>query len=234
MKIVILSGAGLSAESGIETFRSDTGLWANHDVNKVASLKGFRNNPTLVHDFYNDRRAQLQNVEPNAAHFALAKLEKVDGLEVLHVTQNVDNLCERAGSKNLIHMHGELLKARCQMCGEVFDGDGETSVSESCPECGFTSKWGGLRPHIVWFGEMPFKMNEIEKAISNCDIFVAIGTSGKVYPAAGLVKIAKSYGAKTILINRDEPDNLLDFDQIIQGKASIEVPKWVGQLLNGG
>lgn len=158
MKIIVLSGAGLSAESGIETFRAEDGLWANHSVEAVATIEGFNADPILVHKFYNERRRQLKEVEPNAAHYALSKLEKTPGIELFHVTQNIDDLCERAGVKKLVHMHGELLKCRCLMCDEVIEWESDVSIHTPCPECGFKSEWGGIRPHIVWFGEMPMQI----------------------------------------------------------------------------
>jgi NAD-dependent deacetylase len=231
MKIVVLSGAGLSAESGIETFREKDGLWNNYPVNEVATLEGFTDNPALVHGFYNERRRKLQTVKPNAAHYALAELENSPGIELFHVTQNIDDLCERAGSKKVVHMHGELLKCRCLMCSEVVCRDRDTNTELKCQKCGFTSKWGGLRPHIVWFGEMPMHMDEIEAALKNCDLFAAIGTSGKVYPAAGFVQTAKEFGKKTVLLNKDAVDNNGYFDEVITGKASQIVPKWVKSLI---
>ncbi|MDD5597932.1 MAG: NAD-dependent deacylase [Victivallaceae bacterium] len=230
MKIVVLSGAGLSAESGIETFRAKDGLWANHSVDAVATVEGFNADPALVHKFYNERRMQLKEVEPNAAHYALAKLEKTPGIDLFHVTQNIDDLCERAGAKELIHMHGELLKCRCIACAEVMDWRRDTNIHTTCPECGFKSEWGGIRPHIVWFGEMPMRMNEIEKALQSCDLFVAIGTSGKVYPAARFVQIAKDAKAKTLLLNKDPAENSYLFDNSIIGNATEIVPKWVKSL----
>ncbi len=227
MKIVVLSGAGLSAESGIQTFREKDGLWENYPVEEVASMEGFTSNPSLVHTFYNERRQQLQTVEPNAAHKALADLEQTPGIELFHVTQNIDDLCERAGCRNVVHMHGELLKCRCLMCGKVIAWNQDTDIETACPECGFISEWGGLRPHIVWFGEMPLRMNEIEAAITDCDLFAAIGTSGKVYPAAGFVSLAKGYGKKTVLLNKDAADNDNLFDEVITGNAGAVVPPWV-------
>ena len=230
MKIVVLSGAGLSAESGIETFRAKDGLWANHSVADVATVEGFTADPALVHKFYNERRRQLKEVEPNAAHYALAKLEKILGIDLFHVTQNIDDLCERAGAENLVHMHGELLKCRCLMCAEVIKWERDVSIHIPCPKCGFKSEWGGIRPHIVWFGEMPMRMNEIENALNNCDLFVAIGTSGKVYPAADFVNIAKSAKAKTLLLNKDPAENNHLFDDSIIGNATEIVPQWVDSL----
>jgi NAD-dependent deacetylase len=230
MKIVVLSGAGLSAESGIETFRDKDGLWENHPVDEVATMDGFTANPILVHKFYNERRRQLQKVKPNAAHYALAELEGCPEVELFHVTQNIDDLCERAGCENVVHMHGELLKCRCLMCAQVVDWHNNTDIDMSCPKCGFTSEWGSLRPHIVWFGEMPMRMKEIETAIEKCDLFVAIGTSGKVYPAAGFVSAAITFDKKTILLNKHEADNNDDFNEIIIGSASQVVPAWVSSL----
>ena len=232
MKIVILSGAGLSAESGIETFRAKDGLWANHSVDDVATMAGFTANPTLVHNFYNARRRQLKTVKPNAAHYALAKLETMPDIELLHVTQNIDDLCERAGEQKLIHLHGELLKCRCLMCAEVIDWQRDASIDISCPKCGFNSEWGAIRPHVVWFGEMPLQMNTIETALKSCDLFVAIGTSGKVYPAANFVQLAQNGQAKTLSLNKDPAANNQLFDNSITGNATEIVPQWVDSLKN--
>jgi len=183
MKIVILTGAGISAESGISTFRDAGGLWENHPIEEVATPEGFARNPALVHRFYNLRRLALKTVEPNAAHIALAKLETeltVKGGQLTLVTQNVDNLHERGGSKSVIHMHGELTSIRCTACGARQKYEGETSTEMPCPNCNTPA----LRPDIVWFGEMPFFMHGIEAALEGCDLFVSIGTSGAVYPAA--------------------------------------------------
>ena len=180
MKIVILSGAGLSAESGIRTFRGVDGLWEGSSTSKVATLKGFQKNPDSVHRFYNERRKDVQKANPNATHFALAKLEHIPEIELFHVTQNIDDLCERAGCKYVHHMHGEVLKCRCLLCGDIFECIDDINTGVKCPSCNFTSEWGSLRPHIVWFGETPFGLPKIEKAIKSCDLFVAIGTSGKV------------------------------------------------------
>ena len=230
MRIVVLSGAGLSAESGIETFRAADGLWENHSVDAVATREGFTADPKLVHKFYNDRRRQLKEVKPNAAHYALAKLETMPGIELFHVTQNIDDLCERAGATNLVHMHGELLKCRCLRCAKIIQWERDVSIRIACPECGFKSEWGGIRPHIVWFGEMPLYMKEIEDALSNCDLFVAVGTSGLVYPAANFVQMVKSAKAKTLLLNKDPAANNRLFDDVIVGKASEVVPQWVESL----
>ncbi len=232
MNIVVLSGAGLSAESGIETFRDKDGLWANHPVDEVATMDGFTANPTLVHNFYNERRRQLKDVSPNAAHYALAELEKTPGIDLFHVTQNIDDLCERAGEKNVVHMHGELLKCRCLMCSTVVKWNGDTNIDLECPSCGFTSEWGSLRPHIVWFGEIPMRMQEIEDALRSCDLFAAIGTSGQVYPAAGFVNIANSCGKQTVLLNKEVTGQNY-FEEVIQGNAGTIVPAWVDKLKKG-
>ena len=188
--IVVLTGAGISAESGIETFRAAEGLWANHHVDDVATLEGFARNPQLVYAFYNQRRRQLltPEISPNAAHSALAKFEHEFGGEFLLVTQNVDNLHERAGSENLIHMHGELLKMSCLNSKLIFDVSEDFDYDTQCRCC---RSAGNLRPHVVWFGEMPLQMNRINRALENCDMFVAIGTSGNVYPASGFYQTAK-------------------------------------------
>ena len=230
MKIVVLSGAGLSAESGIETFRAKDGLWENHSVDAVATFEGFAADPNLVHKFYNDRRRQLKEVEPNAAHYALAKLEKMPGIELFHVTQNIDDLCERAGATRLVHMHGELLKCRCLTCSKVIKWECDAGIDAKCPRCGLKSELGAIRPHIVWFGEMPLYMNEIDNALQGCDLFVAIGTSGKVYPAANFVQIAKSASVKTLLLNKDPAENNYRFDYSIIGNATEIVPQWINSL----
>ncbi len=230
MNIFILSGAGLSAESGLATFRGKDGLWMGQPVNDVASLEGFRNDSFSAHIFYNERRWDVLNVVPNAAHYALAELENMPGVELFHVTQNIDDLCERAGAKHTVHMHGEILKCRCLMCAKIFEWLDGTSNVTPCPVCGFTSEWGGIRPHVVWFGEMPFYMDRIERQLKACDLFVAIGTSGKVYPAARFVKKAKREGVKTLLINKEAPDNHSLFDCMRTGPASQLVPEWVAEL----
>lgn len=230
-RVVVLTGAGISAESGIRTFRASDGLWEDHRIEDVASPEGFRRNPALVQHFYNMRRAQLlePQIQPNAAHLALAQLESALGDHFLLVTQNVDNLHERAGSKRLLHMHGELLKARCVRTGKVFPFDGEINAETVCSCC---QKTGTLRPHIVWFGEIPLHMDEIERAISQCDIFLSIGTSGAVYPAAGFVQLASYAGAKTIEINLEAAANQSAFETHIYGMAGQKVPEWVQIFLN--
>jgi NAD-dependent deacetylase len=228
--IVILTGAGISAESGVPTFRGSDGLWEGHRIEDVASPEGFQRDPALVQHFYNQRRAALTKVEPNAAHLALARLEQALGEDhVTLITQNVDDLHDRAGSKHLLHMHGELLKARCLACNAVSPWAADILDDSICPAC---STKGKLRPHIVWFGEMPLYMDEIESALIRVDLFVAIGTSGKVYPAAGFVRMAAHSGADTIEFNLEPSDVSADFDEHRVGPASVEVTKWVDQVLS--
>ena len=223
--IVILTGAGISAESGVRTFRDAGGLWEGHRVEKVATPEGFARNPGLVHGFYNARRRQLAEVQPNAAHFALAELERHWPGEVLLVTQNVDDLHERAGSRNLIHLHGELLKARCGACGRVHSWLEDLGTGTPCPACGTTA----LRPHIVWFGELPFELPRIYDALEHCGLFLAIGTSGLVYPAAGFVEAAQS--AHTVEMNLQPTEVADGFREHLLGPATEQVPAFVEQLL---
>ena len=226
--IVVLTGAGISAESGIETFRAAEGLWANHHVDDVATLEGFARNPQLVYAFYNQRRRQLltPEISPNAAHSALAKFEHEFGGEFLLVTQNVDNLHERAGSENLIHMHGELLKMSCLNSKLIFDVSEDFDYDTQCRCC---RSAGNLRPHVVWFGEMPLQMNRIIRALENCDMFVAIGTSGNVYPASGFYQTAKIRKASTVELNLERTGS--SFDQHIYGPATESVPQFFKSLL---
>lgn len=230
-RIVILTGAGVSAESGIRTFRAADGLWEDHRVEDVASPEGFAANPELVQRFYNERRRHLlhSNTQPNAAHNSLARLEQECGGDVLVITQNIDDLHERAGSRNVIHMHGELLKARCEDCATVIDLRGDLAVTDRCTLC-----QGRLRPHIVWFGEVPLFMDETLAALDRCDVFAAIGTSGNVYPAAGFVRVARAAGAHTVELNLEASEVSKDFDETRLGPASEEVPTWVAELLSAG
>ena len=229
-KVVILTGAGISAESGIRTFRASDGLWEEHRIEDVATPMGWERNPQLVWDFYQARRNQLFEVEPNPGHTALTTLE--DHLDdLLLVTQNVDNLHERAGSKNLIHIHGELEKLRCEECHHVevmMEPQDLDSSFVSCPVCSNTM----MRPHIVWFHEMPMQMAEIENALNQCDVFIAIGTSGHVYPAAGFLASAKQQGSYCIGINLDAPLNYELFDEFHQGKAGEILPNLVSKWID--
>ena len=231
MRVVVLTGAGISAESGIKTFRANDGIWENHRIEDVATPLAWERDPQLVWEFYQNRRRQLLNVNPNPAHKALVSLESYLH-EFLLITQNVDDLHSRAGSKKLIHIHGELRKLRCEMCGEIVNAmDGEHLQDQyvECVQC----ENKRLRPHIVWFGEMPFRMNEIYHAVGECDVFIAIGTSGHVYPAAGLLSIAKDVGAHCIGINLDPPENVVLFDEFHQGQAGELVPVLVSEWMGG-
>jgi len=227
--IVVLTGAGISAESGLATFRGADGLWENHRIDKVASPQGFAQQPELVHRFYNQRRAQLQAVAPNAAHLALAELERAWPGEFLLVTQNVDDLHDRAGNLKLIHLHGELARVRCTRCRRVFPWTGDTSQAIPCPACG---RRPALRPHIVWFGERPFEMARIQSALARCGLFVAIGTSGTVYPAAGFVACVGA-GAATLELNLEPSLVASGFAGHRQGPATERVPELVRELLAG-
>ena len=271
--IVILTGAGISAESGVATFRAADGLWEGHRVEDVATPEGFAKDPALVHAFYDARRARLAEVVPNAAHEALARLDAEWPGELLIVTQNVDDLHERSGAKRLVHMHGELLSGWCLACdgrfpwagpmsltsvlpelveglpltayqseeeqsfdklrtngltGEVRDAELRTNGNNICPSC---MAYGHIRPDIVWFGEMPYHMDRIETALRSADLFVSIGTSGAVYPAAGYVQTAKYCGAHTVEINLEPSLGSVMFDEVRIGKAGVEVPRWVEEVM---
>jgi NAD-dependent deacetylase len=229
--IVILTGAGISRESGLETFRDKDGIWSRVSVEEVATPEAFERDPDKVHAFYNARRRGLLDsaVQPNPAHLALAELERRWPGDFLLVTQNIDDLHERAGSKKLIHMHGELLKARCLACGAVSPWRGEMGRESTCPACGGA---GGLRVEVVWFGEMPFGMEEIYDALESCDLFLSIGTSGNVYPAAGFVQAAGAAGALTLELNLEPSEGHSLFDEARYGPASEEVPAFVRGLLD--
>lgn len=226
--IVILTGAGISAESGVDTFRDKGGIWSKVDLREVATPEGFAANPKKVHDFYNSRRQRLKSIKPNAAHFALAKLEADHPADVLIVTQNVDSLHEMAGSQNLIHMHGVHTSALCASCGQRHDWDGDMSLETPCPAC---SSKGYMRPDVVWFGEMPYHMERIYAALNDCDLFLSIGTSGNVYPAAQFVQEAGRAGAHTVELNLEPSAGISDFAEAIHGKAGTIVPEYVDELI---
>ncbi len=231
--IFVLTGAGVSAESGLGTFRDKRGdgIWARFDPMTLATPEAFARDPETVLAFYDARRRNLMNAKPNAAHFALARLERAiasDGGRLCLVTQNIDDLHERAGSKRVIHMHGELLNVRCLHCNSVRPWPDGLSPAHVCPDCG---RAGGLRPHVVWFGEMPLHMDDIDRALRKADLFVAIGTSGAVYPAAGFVAEARAAGVPTCEINLEAADNAELFDEAHYGPASEMVPAWVEELL---
>ncbi len=228
--IVILTGAGISKESGLDTFRDAGGIWSRVRLEDVATPDAFRRDPQRVQEFYNARRRGLlaSGVEPNDAHRALARLDAEWPGALLLVTQNVDDLHERAGSKRLIHMHGEMLKARCTACAGIVGVADDLTAETSCTGCGGV---GTMRPHVVWFGEMPLEMERIYAALAAADLFVSIGTSGTVYPAAGFVAEARAAGARTVELNLEPSDGAALFDEAIHGPASIEVPRFVARLL---
>ncbi|AXQ95248.1 NAD-dependent deacylase [Cereibacter azotoformans] len=225
--IFILTGAGISAESGLGTFRDKDGLWTRYDLRRVATPEGFRADPALVHDFYNMRRRNCLEATPNAAHEALARLQRQRPGRVTLVTQNVDDLHERAGSPEVIHMHGELLGALCAACGHRWHAPERMAADDPCPACARPA----TRPDIVWFGEIPYRMDEILERLSRATLFAVIGSSGEVYPAAGFVEEAAARGIATIEINL-EPGSRRDlFDRGLHGPASETVPRWVEELL---
>jgi NAD-dependent deacetylase len=229
LRIVVLTGAGVSAESGLATFRGTSGLWKNLRPVDLATPAAFSKRPAEVLAFYTARRRALlaSAVVPNAAHIALAAFERRFAGEFLLVTQNVDNLHERAGSRKLRHMHGELLRTRCSDCGHEFASTADISTADSCPACGAA---GHLRPAVVWFGEMPLLMDEISAALGRCELFIAIGTSGQVYPAGGFVEIARKAGARTVEINVDATTTSPFFQQRVHGPASTAVPKFLDDI----
>lgn len=227
--IVILTGAGISAESGLATFRGPDGLWQGHRVEDVCTPEAFARDPGLVQTFYDMRRAALSSVEPNAAHHALARLDRDWPGELLLVTQNVDDLHDRAGSKRLVHMHGELKSALCLGCGERMLWNAPMLPGPACPRCGVE---GALRPDIVWFGEMPYHMDRIERVLAKADLFVSIGTSGAVYPAAGYVQTARYHGAQTLELNLEPSAGSIYFNESRLGLASDLVPDWVQEMLS--
>ncbi|MFB7893768.1 NAD-dependent deacylase [Microbacterium sp. NPDC056044] len=226
-RIVVLTGAGISAESGVPTFRGADGLWEGHAIEDVATPEGFERDPDTVQAFYDARRRAVASVVPNAAHRALARLDGAIGDDLLVVTQNVDDLHERAGSRNLVHMHGELRRALCLACGSRPAWDTDLIDHPPCPECGERM----LRPDVVWFGEMPYELDRIEQAVVACDVFVSIGTSGEVYPAAGYVALAAAFGARTVELNLEPSDPAVPFDEARAGLASELVPAWVDEVI---
>ncbi|KUR76008.1 NAD-dependent deacylase [Novosphingobium sp. FSW06-99] len=225
--IVILTGAGISAESGIDTFRGGGGLWEQHRVEDVATPEAFARDPDLVLRFYDMRRAAIQTKLPNAAHQALARLEREWPGRVTVVTQNVDDLHERGGSQGVIHMHGEHLSAWCTACDTRHRWTGPLLDRPPCPTCGARA----LRPDIVWFGEIPYRMDDIQRALADADLFVSIGTSGAVYPAAGFVRLARELGARTLELNLERSQGSAWFDESRLGPASAVVTGWVEDLL---
>ena len=229
--VVVLTGAGISKESGLDTFRDADGLWAKVELEDVATPDAWRRDPAFVLEFHNGLRRGLAAVAPNPAHLALARLEREWPGELLVVTQNVDDLHERAGTRNLVHMHGELLKARCEACGAIAPCDADLSVRSACAACGLV---GAMRPHVVWFYEAPLQMERIAEALERCDLFVSIGTSGNVYPAAGFVADVRARGrAHTLELNLEPSEGGAMFAERIHGPASRIVPHWAEALLRG-
>jgi NAD-dependent deacetylase len=228
--IVILTGAGVSAESGLATFRGPDGLWEGHRVEDVCTPEAFRRDPALVQAFYDARRAKLKQVEPNAAHRALVRLDASWRGELLIVTQNVDDLHERAGATRVLHMHGELKSAWCLACDGRMKWEEELGNGPACPACGAA---GRLRPDIVWFGEMPYGMERIDRALMDADLFVSIGTSGAVYPAAGFVQTARYAGARALELNLEPSLGSVYFEESRIGPAGDLVPAWVEEMLGG-
>ncbi|MCK0534483.1 MULTISPECIES: NAD-dependent deacylase [unclassified Anaerobiospirillum] len=227
--IAVLTGAGISAESGVPVFRSEDGLWENHRVEDVATYMGFEANKTLVHDFYNNMRESLKTKEPNPAHRALADLEQyvtANGGNFTLITQNIDDLHERGGSKNIIHMHGQLNSLLCEHCGKRIEFHERSTTQSVCPHC--NSK--AMRPDIVWFGEMPYQMDTIESVLLDCDLFISIGTSGVVYPAAGFVSICHRMRKPTIEFNLEPSAVRSQFDKAFYGKAGTTLPAFVAYL----
>ena len=226
--IVILTGAGISAESGLRTFRADDGLWEDHPVEQVATPEGFARDPDLVQRFYDERRRNILDARPNPAHEALGKLDSEWRGDLLIVTQNIDDLHERGGADRVLHMHGEGLSAWCRSCDARHRWTGTLRNGPECPACGEVS----LRPDIVWFGEMPYEMDRIFAAIASADLFISIGTSGAVYPAAGFVQEAKRSGARTLELNLERSAGSHYFDETRLGPASELVPQWVEEVLS--
>ena len=229
MRIVVLTGAGISAESGLATFRDADGLWEGHRPEDVATPEAFDRDPVLVHRFYDERRAAVGRVRPNPAHVALARLEQEMGEDLYLVTQNIDDLHERGGSTRVHHMHGEILKALCQACGVRSPWDRPLGDLPPCPACTRTT----LRPDVVWFGEIPYGMDAIHSRLFDADLFVSIGTSGVVYPAAGFLHLAAAGGARTLELNLEPSAASSDFDEARHGPASQLVPAWVDEVLAG-
>jgi NAD-dependent deacetylase len=225
--IVVLTGAGISAESGVPTFRDADGLWEGHRVEDVATPEAYDRQPSVVHQFYDARRAALTGVEPNPAHLALARLEAAVGPDLFLVTQNIDDLHERAGSTRVLHMHGALRSALCRACGTRVEWEGALGDFPPCPACHEME----LRPDVVWFGEIPYEMDRIASALEAAELFVSIGTSGAVYPAAGFVRAARAYGARTLELNLEPSEGSHFFHEARHGRAGELVPAWVDELL---
>jgi len=230
-RIVVLTGAGISAESGLSTFRDADGIWSKVRIEDVATPEAYARNPDRVLEFYNMRRRTAREAKPNAAHHALARLEREAPGELLLVTQNIDDLHDRAGSTALIHMHGEIMRALCAACGHQWPWEGDMTREDACPRC---EKRDVVRPDVVWFGEMPYQMERIFAAVAECELFVSIGTSGAVYPAAGLSMEARAAGARTLELNLEPSETVTAFEEARHGPASSLVPAWVEEILAAG
>ena len=226
--IFILTGAGISAESGLATFRSSNGLWNNHKVEDVATIEGFIKNPVYVHSFYNELKKELQQAEPNAAHFAISKLQQIYPANISVITQNIDTLHEKAGNNNIFHIHGQIDQAVCLNCGHIIEGFSEVLPSTTCPLCKQTNT---MKPNIVFFGENLLCMDEVENLLRKCDLFLSVGTSGVVFPAASFVQTAKYYGATTYEFNLEATSNNFYFDHHIMGAAGTTLPEFINRLI---
>lgn len=227
-RILFLTGAGISAESGLATFRSEDGLWNHHRVEDVATIEAYYHNPDYVHDFYNTMKPELWKAKPNAGHLAITKLQNEYPGEVHIITQNIDTLHEKAKSRNVIHIHGQINQAVCMNCGHILETWGDVSTETVCENCGVAAM---MKPNIVFFGENLLGMDKVEQLLRSSDLFVSVGTSGVVYPAAGFVQTAKYYGADTIEFNLEPTSNNLFFDRHVMGKAGDTLPKFVNELL---
>lgn len=226
--IVILTGAGISAESGLATFRASNGLWNNHKVEDVATVEGFARNPAYVHEFYNELKLELVKAQPNSAHLAITRLQNEYPANISVVTQNVDTLHEKAGNQNIYHIHGQINQAVCQHCGHILETFGDVDTQTQCANCNVV---GMMKPNIVFFGENLLYMDKVDKLLSNCDLFLSVGTSGVVFPAASFVQIAKYNGAKTFEFNLEATSNNFYFDKHIMGPAGTTLPAFVDELI---
>ncbi|MBR2033328.1 MAG: NAD-dependent deacylase [Alphaproteobacteria bacterium] len=226
--IVILTGAGISAESGLATFRASNGLWNNHKVEDVATVEGFARNPAYVHEFYNELKLELVKAQPNSAHLAITRLQNEYPANISVVTQNVDTLHEKAGNQNIYHIHGQINQAVCQHCGHILETFGDVDTQTQCANCNVV---GMMKPNIVFFGENLLYMDKVDKLLSNCDLFLSVGTSGVVFPAASFVQIAKYNGAKTFEFNLEATSNNFYFDKHIMGPACTTLPAFVDELI---
>ena len=226
--IVILTGAGISAESGLATFRASNGLWNNHKVEDVATIEAFERNPAYVHEFYNELKKELVKAKPNKAHLAITRLQKEYDANISVVTQNVDTLHEKAGNQNIYHIHGQINQAVCLNCGKILETFGDVDTETVCPHCHIA---GMMKPNIVFFGENLLCMDKVDRLLSECDLFLSIGTSGVVFPAASFVQIAKYNNAKTYEFNLEPTSNNYYFDHHVYGPAGTTLPAFVDEMI---